>query len=215
MIRTIVVDDQELVRTGFRMILETGSDIEVVAEAADGRAAIDAARAHTADVILMDIRMPDIDGLVATAAILEQVDPPPAVLILTTFDADDYVYRALRVGASGFLLKDTPPEELIRAVRIVAGGDALLAPSVTRRLIERFAEVARPTDAPELERLSERELEILTLVARGLSNAEIAERLVVGTATVKTHVSNVLAKIGARDRVQAVVFAYEHGVVRS
>ena len=215
MIRAIVVDDQELVRAGFRMILEAEDDIEVVAECGDGRQAIDAARAHRADVMLMDIRMPDIDGLAATEVITREIDPAPAVLILTTFDPDEYVYRALRAGAAGFVLKDIPPAELVQAVRVVAGGDALIAPSITRRLVERFAQqlAATASRPPELERLSEREIEILREIARGSTNAEIAETLFVSPATVKTHVSNVLAKLGLRDRVQAVVYAYENGIV--
>lgn len=215
MIDVIVVDDQDLVRAGFRMILEAEPDIEVVAEAGDGRAAIDAARRFRADVVLMDIRMPDIDGLVATETITRELDQPPSILILTTFDPDEYVYRALRAGASGFLLKDTPPAELVHAVRVVAAGDALLSPSITRRLVERFARQLAVTAqrVPEIDRLTERELEVLREVAKGRTNAEIADTLVLSAATVKTHVSSILTKLGLRDRVQAVVFAYDHGLV--
>jgi DNA-binding NarL/FixJ family response regulator len=216
MIRVIVADDQDLVRAGLVMILGAEDDIEVVAESRDGREAIEAARRFRPDVVLMDIRMPDIDGLVATETIMREIGPATCVLILTTFDPDEYVYRALRAGASGFVLKDIPPAELVRAVRVVAAGEALLAPSITRRLVERFAaelsiEAAKP---PELDRLSERETEVLREIARGHTNSEIAESLYLSPATVKTHVSNILTKLGLRDRVQAVVFAYEHGVVR-
>ena len=215
MIRIIVVDDQDLVRTGLRMILDAEHDIEVVAECANGREAIEDTRRLRPDVVLMDIRMPDVDGLDATEEITREMGTEVSVLILTTFDPDEYVYRALRAGASGFLLKDTPPGDLVSAVRVVAAGEALLAPSITRRLVERFAQqlsvvAERP---PELERLSEREVEVLHEVARGRSNAEIADALYLSAATVKTHVSNVLTKLGLRDRVQAVVFAYEHGIV--
>jgi DNA-binding NarL/FixJ family response regulator len=212
MIRVIVVDDQELVRAGFKMILDAQDDIEVVAEAGNGREAIDVASRFTADVVLMDIRMPEVDGLEATETIRQRVDPPPAVLILTTFDPDEYVYRALRAGASGFVLKDIPPDQLVQAVRVVAAGDALIAPSITRRLVERFAEQERAS-SPELERLTEREVEVLLEVASGNTNAEIAEKLFLSPATVKTHVSNLLAKLGLRDRIQAVVFAHEHGLM--
>ncbi len=215
MIRVLVVDDQELVRTGFRMILEAEPDVEVVGEAGDGRAAIEDALRLRPDVVLMDIRMPEVDGLLATEEILRTLDPAPRVLILTTFDPDDYVYRALRSGAAGFVLKDIPPAELVTAVRTVARGDALIAPSVTRRLIERFGrQLTVAADPPgEFDRLTEREREVLQLVARGRSNAEIAAELHLSPTTVKTHVSSLLLKLGLRDRVQAVVYAYEHGVI--
>jgi DNA-binding NarL/FixJ family response regulator len=214
-IRVLVADDQLLVRTGFRMILDTEEDIEVVAEAADGAEAVELARRHAPDVVLMDVRMPHVDGIEATGRIAgPDVPHPVRVLMLTTFDLDDYVYAALRNGASGFLLKDTPPEDLVRAIRVVAAGEALLAPTVTRRLIEEFSRTAaRPTARPELASLTEREHEVLGLVARGLSNAEIAGRLVLGETTVKTHVGRILMKLGLRDRVQAVVLAYESGLV--
>jgi DNA-binding NarL/FixJ family response regulator len=215
-IRVLIVDDQSLVRAGFRMILEAEKDIEVVGEAADGGEALDAAREHEPDVILMDVRMPNVDGLEATRQLLDGREEGPRVLILTTFDLDEYVYEALRVGASGFLLKDTPPEQLVDAIHVVANGDALLSPVITRRVIEEF--VRRPPDsvrrpAPELDELTARELEILRYIARGLSNAEIAREAVVSETTVKTHVAHVLMKLRLRDRVQAVVFAYENGVV--
>jgi DNA-binding NarL/FixJ family response regulator len=212
-IRIGVVDDQELVRTGFAMILSSEPDFEVVFEAGDGREAIDQARRHRADVVLMDIRMPDVDGIQATRTVVDELGC--RVLILTTFDLDEYVYAAIRAGASGFLLKDTPPDDLVRAVRLIAGGDALLSPSVTRQLISEFA--AGSGDYAEvagLDALTERETEVLVLIARGLSNAEIAQRLYLGETTVKTHVSRVLLKLDVRDRVQAVVAAYESGLVR-
>ena len=216
--KVLIVDDQSLVRAGFRMILEPEPEIEVVGEAADGLTAVLAARETRPDVILMDVRMPNVDGLEATRRLLEGKTEGPRILILTTFDLDEYVYEALRAGASGFLLKDTPPEGLIDAVRVVAAGDALLAPSVTRRLIADFAR--RPDGdatrdaAPALARLTERELEVLVHMARGLSNAEIAATLYLGETTVKTHVGHILSKLQLRDRVQAVVFAYESGIVR-
>ena len=216
-IRVLIVDDQPLLRAGFRMILSAEPDIDVVGEAGDGRTAIDAAARLRPDVVLMDVRMPVMDGVDATRHLLAGGDPAPRVLILTTFDLDEYIVEALRAGASGFLLKDTPTDDLIRAIRVVAGGDALIAPSVTRRLLERFASRLPSTGErlPQaLRELTEREREVLQLVAHGLSNAEIAERLVVGEATVKTHVSRVLTKLGLRDRVQAVVVAYELGLVR-
>ncbi len=214
MIRVLLADDQALVRSGFRMILESEPDITVVGEAGTGGEAIGLARSERPDVILMDIRMPEMDGLDATRRVSELTDPPK-VLILTTFDLDDYVYEALRAGASGFLLKDVAPEDLVAAIHVVAAGDAMLAPSVTRRLVEEFAK--RPdspsSPAPELADLTEREAEVLGHIARGLSNQEIADALFVSETTVKTHVSHILTKLRLRDRVQAVVFAYENGVV--
>jgi DNA-binding NarL/FixJ family response regulator len=216
MVRVLIVDDQSLVRAGFRMILESEEDVEVVGEAADGAEAIAAAEEFSPDVILMDVRMPNVDGLEATRRLLEGKDEGPRVLILTTFDLDEYVYEALKVGASGFLLKDTPPEQLVEAIHVVANGDALLSPVITRRVIEEF--VRRPPDslrkpADTLQELTPRELEILRFVARGLSNAEIAKEAFVSETTVKTHVAHILLKLRLRDRVQAVVFAYENGVV--
>jgi DNA-binding NarL/FixJ family response regulator len=215
-IRVAVVDDQALVRGGFAVMLGAQDDIEVVAEAGDGAAAIEVARDHRPDVILMDIRMPEMDGLAATKAIVDSADWPVKVLILTTFDPDEYVYRALRAGASGFVLKDISPEDLVAAVRTVADGGALLAPSVTRRLISRFA--APPTIDPSvvarLERLTSREVEVLTAIAAGASNLEIAEDLFIGAATVKSHVSSILTKLGLNNRAQAVAFAYESGLVK-
>ncbi len=215
-IRVLITDDQALVRTGFRMILESEDDIDVVGEAADGREAVDKAIAASPDVILMDIRMPDLDGIEATRRIIAAGgENAPKILMLTTFDINEYVYEALQAGASGFLLKDVPAEQLAEGVRIVARGDALLAPSVTKRLLEEFAH-ARPanTTAPDgLDELTPRELEVFHLIARGLSNAEIAAELVVSDTTVKTHVARVLMKLGLRDRIQAVVLAYESGVV--
>lgn len=216
-VRVAVVDDQALVRGAFAMILGHQDGIEVVAEAGTGLEAVEAVRAHRPDVVLMDIRMPGMDGLEATERILREADWPVRVLILTTFDPDEYVYRALRAGASGFVLKDIPPEELPVAVRTVAAGGALLAPSVTRRLIGRFTErLAVDTGtARRLERLSEREREVVVAIARGLSNAEIGRALFIGAATVKSHVSSVLTKLGLRDRAQVVVFAYESGLVEA
>jgi DNA-binding NarL/FixJ family response regulator/class 3 adenylate cyclase len=216
-VRIVIVDDQALVRAGFRMILEAEEDIEVVGEAADGRAAVAEVQRLRPDVVLMDVRMPEVDGIEATRRLLGSDGVTAKVVMLTTFDMDEYVYEALRAGASGFLLKDVPPEQLVAGIRAVASGDALLAPSVTRRVIEEF--VRRPpesvrTPPPELGDLTAREAEILQLIARGLSNAEIAKELVVSETTVKTHVAHVLMKLGLRDRVQAVVFAYEAGVVR-
>lgn len=215
MIRVLLVDDQALMRTGFRMILDAEPDIEVVGEAADGQEGVEVARRVRPDLVLMDVRMPRMDGIEATARLAgAEVADPVRVLVLTTFDLDEYVYGALQAGASGFLLKDAPPEELSHAIRVCAAGDALLAPSVTRRLIEEFA--ARPAPAPpsgDVERLTEREHEVLILISRGLSNAEIADELVVSETTVKTHVGRVLSKLGLRDRVQAVVYAYEHRLV--
>jgi DNA-binding NarL/FixJ family response regulator len=214
-IRVLLADDQELVRAGLRMMLEPEEDLEIVGEAADGAQAVDLARRSRPDVVLMDVRMPGVDGIEATARIgRSEVGDRARVLVLTTFDLDEYVYAALRAGASGFLLKDAPPEELVQAVRVVAGGEALLAPSVTRRLIDKFAQHPVPEDrAATLASLTEREAEVLKLVAQGLSNAEIAAELVVEESTVKTHVRHVLQKLGLRDRVQAVVAAYEGGLV--
>ena len=215
-ISVLIADDQVLVRAGLRAILEGQPGIRVCGEAADGRAAIDLVRLRRPDVVLMDIQMPDIDGLEATRRVLRDADEerPTAVLMLTTFDLDAYVYDALRAGASGFLLKDTEPEDLIAAIRVVARGDALIAPGITKRLIEQFARSAPATAPPaELAELTPREAEVLILVAAGLSNTEIAEELVLSHATVKTHVKRILAKLGLRDRVQAVVLAYEAGLV--
>ena len=212
MIRVLVADDQALVRSGFRMILEARDDIEVVGEAENGAEAVELARRLDPDVILMDVRMPELDGVEATRQL---AGSKARVLILTTFDLDEYVVEALRAGASGFLLKDVKPEQLADAVRVVAAGDALLAPTVTRRLLDRFAgSLPTETPPPALESLTARELEILRLLASGNSNAEIASELVVTEATVKTHVSSVLRKLGVRDRVQAVVIAYDTGLVR-
>jgi DNA-binding NarL/FixJ family response regulator len=213
MIRVLVVDDQKLVRAGFRMILEAEGDLAVVGEAGDGQEAIEVAQRCQADVVLMDIRMPGVDGITATKAITA-MSQAPRVLVLTTFDLDEYVHEALKAGASGFLLKDTPPEQLVDAIHIVHGGDAVVAPTVTRRLIESFARNASPTPSPALEQLTDRELDVLRLMAKGLANAEIAESLILGEATVKTHVGRVLMKLGLRDRVQAVVFAYENAIVQ-
>jgi DNA-binding NarL/FixJ family response regulator len=212
-IRVLLADDQALVRSGFRMILEERDDIEVVAEAENGREAVEAARRTSPDVVLMDVRMPELDGIEAAARILAE-RANARVLILTTFDLDEYVARALRAGASGFLLKDVRPTQLVDAIRVVAAGDALLAPTVTRRLLDRFAQSLDSSPPPALGQLTDREREILKLVAEGLSNAEIADRLVLGESTVKTHVSAVLRKLGLRDRVQAVIAAYDAGLVR-
>jgi DNA-binding NarL/FixJ family response regulator len=216
-IRVLLVDDQGLVRAGFRVILEIEDDIVVVGEAADGRRAVEQAVALRPDVVLMDVEMPIMDGLAATRAIVAAADGArPAVLILTTFDRDDYLFAALQAGASGFLLKNGTPEGLVEAVRVLARGDALLAPEITRRVITAFAGAPSPAPAqadPRLGDLTERERDVLVLLAGGGSNAEIAGRLQLGEATVKTHVSRVLMKLGLRDRTQAVVFAYEHGVV--
>lgn len=212
MTRVLLVDDEELVRTGLRMILAAEDDIEVVGEAADGDAAARRCRELEPDVVLMDLRMPRVDGLAATRAV-RALPRPPAVIVLTTFDLDEHVYEALAAGAVGFLLKDVPAAQLVQAIRVAAAGDAMLAPSVTRRLIARFA---RPGPAPAgtlPDDLTPRELEVLRLLAEGLSNAEIAARLYVGDATVKTHVARVLTKCGVRDRVQAVVLAYRSGLV--
>jgi DNA-binding NarL/FixJ family response regulator len=213
-IRVVIADDQALVRGGFRLILEAQPDIEVVGEAANGAAGVDAVKRDRPDVVLMDIRMPVLDGLEATRRIVG-AGVATKVLVLTTFDLDEYVYAALRAGASGFLLKDTTPEGLVAAVRVVAAGDQLLAPSVTRRLVERFARQPEPAAVPALDRLTAREVDVLRLMARGMSNAEIADSLVVSESTVKSHVAHVLGKLDLRDRAQAVVAAYESGLVRA
>jgi DNA-binding NarL/FixJ family response regulator len=214
-ISVLIADDQALVRAGFRMILETDKDLRVVAEADDGAQAVEACRRTRPDIVLMDIRMPVMDGLEATRRIVAANDPP-RVLILTTFDHDEYVFDALVAGASGFLLKDVAPEQLLAGIRVIAHGDPLPSPSVTRRLIESFVRdhPRTPQPPPGLDELTARELEIFGLMARGLSNAEIAEQLVVSSTTIKTHVARVLIKLGLRDRVQAVVLAYETGVIR-
>ena len=216
-IRVLLVDDQSLIRTGFRMILDAEEDIEVVGESADGTQAIDSVNRFKPDVVLMDIRMPEMDGIEATRRIVAAApdDQPVRVLMLTTFDLDEYVYDALRAGASGFLLKDVPADQLVNGIRLVAAGDSLLAPSVTRRLIEEFSRTpaADAPPPPSFDDLTARELEVLKLIARGMSNAEIAAELIVSETTVKTHVTRVLLKLGVRDRVQAVVSAYESGLV--
>ncbi len=212
-VRVLIADDQALIRAGFSKLLEAESDIDVVGEAVDGAEAIEAVRRLGPDLVLMDIRMPKMDGLEATRRILKST-ANTRVLILTTYDLDEYVYEALKAGASGFLLKDSPPEQLIAAIHVVAGGDALLAPEITRRLIEEFARRPMPRSEPRLAQLTPRETDVLKLLARGLSNAEIAVELVLGESTVKTHVGNVLMKLALRDRAQAVVFAYESGLVQ-
>jgi DNA-binding NarL/FixJ family response regulator len=215
-VRVLLVDDQQLIRAGFRMILDAEEGIEVVGECADGTQAIDSVKRFKPNVVLMDIRMPEMDGIEATRRIIQSDgDPPVRVLMLTTFDLDEYVYDALRAGASGFLLKDTPADQLVDGIRLVAAGEALLAPSVTRRLIEEFSKGPRnrQEQPASVEDLTPRELEVFTLMARGKSNREIAELLVVSETTVKTHVARVLMKLGVRDRVQAVVMAYESGLV--
>lgn len=214
-IRVLIADDQALVRAGFRMVLDTDPGLQVVAEAKDGADAVEATRRSRPDVVLMDIRMPAMDGLQATRQIVSANDPP-RVLVLTTYDLDEYVFDALLAGASGFLLKDVAPEQLLAAIHVIAQGDSLLSPSITRRLIESFVRdhPTTPQPPPGLDELTARELEILQLIARGLSNAEIAEELVVSGTTVKTHVARVLDKLGLRDRVQAVVLAYETGVIK-
>jgi DNA-binding NarL/FixJ family response regulator len=214
-VRVAIADDQELVRTGFRAILNSEPDIEVVGEAEDGQRAIEVAREHEPDVVLMDIRMPVLDGLAATRSIVTGPDSKPRVIILTTFDLDEYVYEALRSGASGFMLKDNPADQLITAIRVVTEGEALLAPRITRRLISEFAHRQPPTARPDhLQVLTDRESEVLKLVARGLSNAEISQELYVAETTIRTHVAHILTKLGLRDRVQAVVLAYETGLIR-
>jgi DNA-binding NarL/FixJ family response regulator len=214
-VRILIADDQALVRAGFKMILDAEADLEVIGEASDGRQAVAMAEDLEPDVVLMDIRMPELDGIEATRQLITAAgDRDVRVLMLTTFDANEYVYEALRAGASGFLLKDVPPEQLVAGIRVVSEGEALLAPSITRRLIQEFASAVPPRAEPPkgLSELTARELEVFKLVARGLSNAEIAEELVVSETTVKTHVARVLMKLGLRDRVQAVVLAYESGV---
>ena len=217
-IRVLIVDDQALVRAGFRMILESETAIEIVGEASDGLEALEAVREHAPDVVLMDIRMPNLDGLEATRRIVGDGSSGPRVLMLTTFDLDEYVYEALRAGASGFLLKDTPPEQLVAAIEVIASGDALLSPTITKRVIEEFIRrppsAIAPAPAPKVAELTARELEVLGFMARGLSNAEIARDLFVSETTVKTHVARILMKLDLRDRVQAVVFAYETGIVQ-
>jgi DNA-binding NarL/FixJ family response regulator len=213
-IRALLADDQQLVRGGFRMILRAEPDIDVVGEAADGAEAVTLARELEPDVVLMDVRMPNVDGIEATRRIVDGREDAPRVLVLTTFDLDEYVYEALRAGASGFLLKDAPEEQLVSGIRIVADRGSLFAPAVTRRLIERFAGAATQQPPAALDKLTTRELEVLRLLARGLSNAEIAAELVLSEHTAKTHVAHILNKLDLRDRVQAVVLAYESGVVR-
>ena len=215
MIRVLLADDQAMVRAGFRLILSAEPDVSVVGEACDGVEAVAAARRLRPDVTLMDVRMPRLDGIEATRRLAVMDPAVTRIVVLTTFDVDAHVYDALRAGASGFLLKNAPPEDLVQAIRLVAAGGALLDPAVTRRVIEEFARSPAPGPVPrQVSALTERELEVLHLVAQGLSNAEIAATLVVSEATVKTHVARMLAKVGLRDRVQAVVFAYEHGLVR-
>jgi DNA-binding NarL/FixJ family response regulator len=216
-IRILICDDQALVRAGFKLILEAEDDLEVVAEAADGDQALDLVESAAPDVVLMDVRMPNMNGIEATQRIVaDSGEGGPKVLILTTFDLDEYVYEALRAGASGFLLKDVPAEQLVAGIRVVADGEALLAPSITKRLIEDFTRAAAPVEPSHtaLEALTARELEVFKLLARGMSNAEIAESLVVSDTTVKTHVARILMKLELRDRVQAVVLAYESGIVQ-
>ena len=214
MIRVLLADDQQLVRSGFRMILGADAELEVVGEAGDGVEAVAEARRLAPDVVLMDVRMPRVDGIEATRQI-GAMPEPPRVLVLTTFDLDEYVFAALRAGASGFLLKDAPEAQLLAAIRVVADGGSLFAPAVTRRLIERFASLAEPSAPPAaVETLTAREVEVLRLLARGRTNAEIAAELVVSEHTVKTHVAHVLSKLGLRDRIQAVILAYESGLVR-
>jgi DNA-binding NarL/FixJ family response regulator len=210
-IRVLVADDQSMVRAGFRMLLSGQEDIEVVAEASNGLEAIEKVGRFDPDVVLMDIRMPELDGLEATRRILA-ANGTTRILVLTTFDLDEYVYEALRAGASGFVLKDDPPEQLLAAIRTVAAGDALLSPTVTKRVIDQFARMPRPTPPKELEELSARERDVLRLVARGLSNAEIAQELYISETTVKTHVTHLLQKLNLRDRVQVVVLAHQAGV---
>jgi len=211
-IRVLVVDDQSMVRAGFRMLLSGEEDIEVVAEASNGLEAVEKAARFAPTVVLMDIRMPELDGLEATRRIVA-ADETARVLVLTTFDLDEYVYEALRAGASGFVLKDDPPEQLLSAIRTVAAGDGLLSPGVTKRVIKQFSRIPRTTPSPRLGELTERERDVFRLVARGLSNAEIGKELYISDTTVKTHITHILQKLGLRDRVQAVVLAYEAGMV--
>jgi DNA-binding NarL/FixJ family response regulator len=213
LITVLVADDQRLVRSGFRLILRDDPEIEVVGEASDGIEVLALAEELKPDVVLMDIRMPNLDGIAATERLLSEPDPP-RVLVLTTFDLDEYVFAALRAGASGFLLKDAPEEQLLAAIRVAADGGALFSPSVTRRLIERFVQLGEASPPPEIEELTAREVEVLKLMARGLTNGEIAQELVVSEHTVKTHVARVLQKLDLRDRTQAVIVAYETGLVR-
>jgi DNA-binding NarL/FixJ family response regulator len=210
-IRVLVADDQSMVRAGFRMLLSHQEDIEVVAEASNGLEAVEKAARFSPTVVLMDIRMPELDGLEATRRILA-ADDTARILILTTFDLDEYVYEALRAGASGFVLKDDPPEQLLAAIRIVAGGEALLSPAVTKRVIKQFMRIPQPAPPRQLEELTERELDVFRLIARGLSNAEIGQELYISDTTVKTHITHILQKLDLRDRVQAVVLAYETGL---
>jgi DNA-binding NarL/FixJ family response regulator len=210
-IRVLVADDQSMVRAGFRMLLAGEEDLEVVAEAANGLEAVDKAARFHPDVVLMDIRMPELDGLEATRRILA-TDDGARILILTTFDLDEYVYEALRAGASGFVLKDDPPEQLLAAIRVVAGGDALLSPAITKRVIKQFTRIPQPAPPKQLDELTERELDVFRLIARGLSNAEIGQELYISDTTVKTHITHILQKLDLRDRVQAVVLAHETGL---
>ncbi len=210
-IRVLVADDQSMVRAGFRMLLSREDDIEVVAEASNGLEAVDKAARFRPTVILMDIRMPELDGLEATRRILA-ADDTARILVLTTFDLDEYVYEALRIGASGFVLKDDPPEQLLGAIRIVAGGDALLSPAITKRVIKQFTRMPQASPPKQLEELTEREVEVFRLITRGLSNAEIGQELYISDTTVKTHITHILQKLDLRDRVQAVVLAYEAGL---
>ena len=211
-IGVLVADDQSMVRAGFRMLLSGEPDIDVVAEAANGREAVEKAARFEPRVVLMDIRMPELDGLQASREILA-ANPHAKILVLTTFDLDEYIYEALKAGVSGFVLKDDPPEQLIEAIRMVAAGDALLSPAVTQRVISQFTRIPRPSPPKELEELTSREYEVLCLIARGLSNAEIGQKLFITDTTVKTHVTHVLQKLNLRDRVQAVVLAYQAGIV--
>jgi DNA-binding NarL/FixJ family response regulator len=210
-IRVLVADDQSMVRAGFRMLLSHEEDVEVVAEASNGLEAVDKAARFRPSVVLMDIRMPELDGLEATRRILA-ADDTARILILTTFDLDEYVYEALRAGASGFVLKDDPPEQLLAAIRTVAGGDALLSPTITKRVIKQFVRIPQPAPPKQLDDLTERELDVFRLITRGLSNAEIGQELYISDTTVKTHITHILQKLDLRDRVQAVVLAYETGL---
>jgi DNA-binding NarL/FixJ family response regulator len=213
-IRVLIADDQSMVRAGFRMLLGGEPDIEVVAEASNGLEAVDKAARFRPTVVLMDIRMPELDGLEATRRILA-ADDASRILVLTTFDLDEYVYEALRAGASGFVLKDDPPEQLLAAIRIVAGGDALLSPAITKRVIRQFTRIPRAAPPKELDELTERELDVFRLIARGLSNAEIGRELYISDTTVKTHITHILQKLHLRDRVQAVVLAYQAGLLEA